>query len=388
MGLGALTAAFLGALLWDAHQARQEWSDPVGGRSFVREGSSFVSAHPSMVRQSFSVEKAPDEFRVFVLGSSQAMGTPYVHQDFNRMSGRLLGLPNEGGISTWLAAYLQRLLPASRVKVINAAMGGQDLASTVETLKDALALGQPDLLVILEGNNERALPEIGGGYLLPPEADLREAVGRLTASFELELTRLAALIQEAGVPAYLLTVPNNLRDFEPAGREAAEEWRQAKALDASGEFAAARERYLRAKDLDRAFLRTRTPWNQAIRRAHGRSLRVLDMERIVGAAAGDGIPGEDLFHDYCHLRLAANRLVAFEIAKRFKEDRGLATPLTLEDSPLGPFTDKQLARLYRIKAFKWSRAGWFADLDEATERNVQTLAAQYRRDAESAAGRR
>lgn len=73
-----------------------------GGQFFQIDDAYYVTADPSMVEQRFLVEKPSNGFRVFLLGGSQAMGSPYVHQKFTLMDelGGMLEMPNEGGIAT------------------------------------------------------------------------------------------------------------------------------------------------------------------------------------------------------------------------------------------------------------------------------------------------
>ncbi len=378
---GALTLAMLGAsvflalVIWDASRSERAREGGAPTESFfARSGSSYRTADVSMVEQSFPAEKAAAEFRVFVMGSSEAMGTPYVHQNFNLLSGRILGMPNEGGISTWLARYLERLSPGSRV--VNAAMGGRDLRDSVGAMKAVLEVGHPDLIVLLDGNNEGYVESLRN----PGERDgpgLRSAIDRASVNFERQLAEAAGLARERRIPLYVLTVPNNLRNWVPEGADGAERFARARALDAAGDYASARRAYIQAKDADGAFYRTRSRWNESIRKLASSGVRVIDMERILFGYAPDGIPGDTLFHDYCHMTLAANRIVAFELAKKIAADRGWSGPLALEDANLEIFTARQLRRLYLIKAFKWTRARWFGGGDSARRLNARSASHRY-----------
>lgn len=379
VGIASLGGAALLStiIVLDTYHARRYGAIPAPRTSFVREGNSYVAAHGAMIEQSFDVNKRPDEFRVFVLGSSQAMGTPYVHQQLDQLSGRLLRMPNEGGLATWLAAYLQRLLPNRKVVVVNAAKGAHTLAASVATMRECLDIGKPDLIVILDGNNQRPVLEIGG---ILPETALRRAVDSQTTQFQADLREAVALAEKARVTTYLLTVPNNLRHYAPYGSAGERWWAIAKAADSAGDFVAARDAYIQAKDADLFFNRTRSPWNEAIRRSGSPHVHVIDMERIMFSYARDGIPGKDLFHDFCHMKLAANRVVAFEVAKRFRADSKINLPLKLEDIKMTPWVAGQLRKLYFISAFKWARAMLFAGRGKNAGNN-RWIAANYWQDA-------
>ncbi len=408
-----LVALFLVVVLVDNYLARRAFQNQNVSESFTLRGSVYVTTHPAMVRQSFAVHKGAREFRVFVLGSSEAMGTPYVHQNLSSLSGWLMNMPNEGGISTWLTKYLQQLLPGKQVSVINAAKGACDLASSVATLKQVMEFGAPDLIVVLDGNNERDFPQIWRDNL-GKGVKLDTVLEYLTLKFEANIKTIVTLAEDHNVTTYVLTVPNNLRNWMPAGKmegmsreeienvmtrapservktlqtvatenvkSAVYHWHMAKALDFLGDFVAARDCYVRAKDLDYAFRRTRTSWNEAIRNIKSRFVPTIDMERIMFSYARDGIPGSDLFHDYCHMKLAANRIVAFEIAKRVRQDMGLTPSIALQDAVLEPFRARQIRRLYAIKAFKWTRATWFAKRDSVQDSNDEMTASQYMQEA-------
>jgi hypothetical protein len=373
----AATAAAAGLLAlaavaaWDERRAIARLHDAESrrrpGASFARRGDVYETSDPLLPKQSFAAAKRPGELRVFVLGSSQAMGVPYVHQNVNFLTGRLIGLPNEGGLSTWLRRYLEIAGEGRPVTVVNAAKGSRDLAEAVATMAEIVEIGQPDALVILEGNNERAAPGVSPTtYRLEPGADLGNTVDFLTRRFREHLAAAARRAESGRVPTYVLTVPNNLRDWSPhrppAASLAREDdpalWmRRARDLDARGRYAAARDAYVRAKDLDHDFLRTRSAWNEEIRRLPGPWVRVLDLERVFQSHARDGIPGADLFHDYCHMTLAANRLAAFELARRLGADLGLKQAPRLEDADLRTFGARRLRLLYAIKALQWARRG-------------------------------
>jgi hypothetical protein len=409
---GGLLAAALLALLALAAQDRRLARAAFGGDrmapAFARRGDVYETVNLDMVDQSFDAVKKPGEFRVFVLGSSQAMGVPYADPRHNALSNRRFGLPNEGGISTWLRRYLETLLEGRRVVVVNAAKAARDLKHSVATMREIVAIGSPDLVVVLEGNNERSLPQIDRQTcLLSPEADVQRAVDALTRGFRAELRELVRLAERARVPTYVLTVPNNLRDWPPTGapdgpdgslregeplESAAARARailarrpdepvgwmlKAAVLERGGDVAGARAAFIKAKDLDRGFLRTRSAWNDAIRAVKSPYARVLDLERLMFERARGGIPGSDLFHDYCHLTLAGNRAAAFEIARRLREDWGVARPLALEDADLRDYSARRLRLLYAIKALRWIGYRWRAGPEAPFAANAETVARAY-----------
>lgn len=309
------------------------------GTIFVDKGDRLVSAGPGMVRFEFEKLKPPGEFRVFLFGSSQAMGSPYVHQGYDDVVSffGLLRMPNRGGMSTWLEQDLQALLPGRRVRVFNAAMGARDLADAKAAVAEALGVGSPDLVVLLAGNNERRDPRIRAGLDLAADGTLLDDIVRsLTAGYQSGLAGIVRLLEARRTPAYFL----------------------------------------------RSFLRCRTPWQDAIRAVRSPFVRVIDMERIVSEKyALHGLPGNDLFHDYCHFRLEANRRVAYEVARAFAQDRGL--PLEpLEKAAASPaplWSPGELRALYLLERIKWFRWKYYSLNKKVRDANTRAVMDGYER---------
>jgi tetratricopeptide (TPR) repeat protein len=387
------------------------------GPKFRKVGGYFVSAAPLMTSVRFPAVKPRREFRVFVLGASQAMGVPYVDPDYNM--GYLFGLlrrPGEGGIATWLRVYLSVLLPDKDVTVINGAEPGTDLANSLRAFEEIASVGRPDMVVVLSGDNERR--DINSGppvpfYELGPGVDFKSRVAGISADYRRTVRAIADAAEKSRVRTYVLTVPDNLRDYAPrdvldfdlalVGRAMARgdygaaekvlrrgDYRDnalrlfyiAKCLDAEGRTEEARSYYVAAKDQDKNFLRCRSVWNDIIRReARGRFAGSIDAERLLAAKAEGGIPGYDLFHDYCHLKLGANQFVGLSIAKRWARDAGL--PASAADSldavRLPALAGGRLRVMYFFKWLQWLRASWFSRLMGTPLMNSESVALGYKR---------
>jgi len=191
----------------------------------------------SVVSSRFARDKGPG-WRIFVLGGSFAMGTPYVNGE-EPQSG------SEGGIASWLQGNLSARFPG-QVEVINAAAGGQDSRRVIEIAREVLAL-QPDLLFVATGNNEGNLGEDRvraqlrklGGYRLLRKVLLRSAEHRTSwytpqdvDSEQLRRAfaqRIESFLTEAAghsVPVLLATMPINLSylGFEPGKLIQGQDW--------------------------------------------------------------------------------------------------------------------------------------------------------------------
>jgi len=174
--------------------------------------------------------------------------------------------------------------------------------------------------------------------------------------FRYNVRRMVGMAREAGVAILLIDPPCNLRDCPPFKSqhrdgltdEQLRRWRAlcgeaadhsvlraaraverlreamaidekhaglhywlAKELDATGETAAAREAYLRAKELDICPLRILEPMNEAIVRiAKETGTPLVDLRKLFEQRSDVGIPGDESFCDHVHPRIAGHRLIA------------------------------------------------------------------------------
>jgi hypothetical protein len=161
--LRPLAVALLGVLCFEGAARHFGWLDPAerpdpylglpGTNPLFREergedGTAVMRTAPNktMYRQvEFPAAKAPDEFRVFVVGGSSVRAAKFTDPD--------------GSFAHMLEFYLGAALPRRRVRVINSGGGGTGSVQNLEVLRNVLDL-QPDLVV--------AYPEGGEKNLVPP----------------------------------------------------------------------------------------------------------------------------------------------------------------------------------------------------------------------------
>ena len=384
----AVLVTVLGLFVVETHVALAP-SFTAGG-FFELDGDRYRAAAVTMPPSSFLRDKPAGTLRVFVLGGSAVMGSPYVVQ--TRGAGDelfgLLQIPNEGGLPSWTEAWLEQLDPRVEVEVVNAAMGGQGLASCRAALEEILQIGAPDLVVVMSGNNEReASSLVAGSFVLDSTLELDSEVRRLGERYADQLDAMIAAAQVAGCPLWLLTVPSNLRDWEPAGEppfdqvlveglvSSGQHWRcvqvlraaqperdaqaaywLARCLEGQGQLDEALSWYLVARDRDPAFLRVRSEWNQRVReRSDQAGVRVLDLEAALNARAEGLIPGREAFLDYCHMTLASNRWAGRWLASEIAEHVLGLGPTALEGCSVpvpSPEILRRLGWLLRIKAWR------------------------------------
>jgi tetratricopeptide (TPR) repeat protein len=361
----------------------------------IRGRRFYQVTHPEAYRGRrilFPVEKAPGTFRIFVLGESASAGWPH---------------PPSEIFSVYLQQALERAFPERRLEVINVSAHAY-AAYRIRLIFENVIHFDPDALVLWTGNNEflerrsylRAWPfvtrAIGlanhaalfrwlrarvGPYLFP-ESSLsaqgrEDAMADLTTRLRQEAVELradpdqlegvkrhyAASVESmlgdaerAGVPMVLVTVPVNLRDWQPnvslqplagdalarwqadfdAGRaallrgdadeavrrlerateqspdHAASHFVLARAFEARGERERALASYERACDLDGNPFRAISDFNRALREIAGRhgNATIADAAGAFAAASAPRAPGFDLFLDYVHPTKAGNLVVA------------------------------------------------------------------------------
>ncbi len=253
---------------------------------------------PELVRRpvpfSLPIPKPAGTYRIFVLGSSAAMGDPEPSFSLARM----------------LTTLLQRAYPHERFEVVNAGITAINSHVVRGIAEDCTAL-EPDLFVVYEGNNEVIGPFGPSGVFAPflrSEAAVRTAVwakgtrtgqalnalGRLIASkrtgpiewggmqmfldqqiplvdprlddvaahFQANLLAIARSAHRAGASTLLCTVLTNQRDFAPfmsrhrAGLSAADlarwngEVTAAIAAEREHRFDVAEQHFRRALEID------------------------------------------------------------------------------------------------------------------------------------------
>jgi len=307
-------------------------------------------AEQNMLPSRFAAERG-DGFRLFVLGGSFAMGSPYSHQED--------GAESPGGMSTWLRARLSARSPDTAVEVVNLGAGGEG-SFRVKRILEEVVQREPSAVLVASCNNEGAASPSAmreylhtlGGYrlmtkLLAPTESLQgrtlhtvqqDVVTELRRNFGENLREMVRSTEQAGVPLFLATLPVNLRysrysmspfadgvditgaitrqEPEPcvaAGRTAYEEERWQDAVTALAECDDVAEALrwtglalveLGRYDEGKAALeqsvellprnRCRPSFNDVIRRVAAEApahVHLVDLQRAAEASAPHGIPG-------------------------------------------------------------------------------------------------
>ncbi len=194
---------------------------------------------------------------------------------------------------------------------------------------------------------------------------------RILKVYEQNMKSILRAAQSHGVDVLFLTLPANLRDFPPGlslhhkklSPEELEVWNTAwqkgqilqkagklpetisvfraaaaidptyselqfqlgQCLDKTGDYAAAKEAYLAAKDFDGHPWRSKTELNETLRRlASEKGAMLYDLERDFARLSSHGITSNELMYDNVHPTVQAQQLISDGIAKVLQENSKIA----------------------------------------------------------------
>lgn len=363
----------------------------------------FLYSH-GMIPRTFTREKPAHVFRMFITGSSFALGSPYVSGE-----NKDLGC---GDISRWVQAELSMRFPSLKFEVINAAMGGVN-SGRVMYIAQELVQVDADLLLIATGNNEgfvprtqfneqlhrwilyRALKKItlpepepaARSYYAPQDPDTKKIEERYRDHIE----KMVAAAGEHQARLALVTLPINLkydqadpmiqgqtlpfpRD-DPDLQQGHQLWLDGKYREALAVLARSRNQayaalfmarclealrdYGAAREFYKVYVqhnpqnRIRPSYNVFLResaRRHG--LILVDLEKALEDQSPHGIPAPSIFFDYCHMRWPGYQQMAHEIVRVLIDSRII--PAAPGEPRPAPTVDEMIKRyhweiLYRTK---------------------------------------
>lgn len=305
----------------------------------------------------FRAQKAPGTLRVFVQGESSAAGFPYG-----------LGAALAGALDQ----RLERAFPGREVEVISTALAAVNSYALLD-FADEIIAQQPDAVLVYVGHNEylgilgvgstlrvAASPLLTRAFLDVRELRLFQVMSRLLGrggtqavegspavadtlmervagersipldsetyragleQFDANLRRLLARYRAAGVPVFVGTLVSNERDQMPlavlSGAEADSAgaaktaYLAAQDTEAAGNYAAAREGYAWARDLDPLRFRAPSQFNAVIATAAQASdATVVDVHAAFVEASEHGLVGNELLLEHVHPNLDGYFLLA------------------------------------------------------------------------------
>ena len=300
--------------------------------------------------QAFPVPKPANEFRIFLLGESAALGDP---------------IP-EYGMARIMQALLQDQMKDKQVRVINSAITAINSHVIAEIARE-VARFEPDAVILYAGNNEIVGPYGPGtvftaiskhrslirlstllrgtrtgqlfayiaDHMAPPqernwrgmEMFLDRQVERdapaLLVAYQMFAQNLDAILHtltRRNIPVVLSSVSVNLRDCAPLaspqpGDEANRKYLLAKQRESMGNFEDAKDLYREAMEFDTLRFRADTRINQIIQEYaamyRDRGVKFVDAEQMIAAHSEHNIPGEEFFYDHVHLNFAGQYVLAW-----------------------------------------------------------------------------
>ena len=124
------------------------------------------------------------------------------------------------------------------------------------------------------------------------------------------LVQRGARLESAGSHAEALKLYLSAAEIDPQYAEL--QFRIARCLWALGDFAGAKERFVRAQDLDTLRFRADSRINEILRALPGANpgVGVVDAAAVFAGESAHGVPGSDLFYEHVHMNPRGNYLLA------------------------------------------------------------------------------
>lgn len=307
-------------------------------------------AEMSMLRSRFRAQK-DGAWRLFALGESFVMGTPYASQgpDSDR----------PGGITSFLQADLQAMAPDREIEVVNLGAGSQN-SHRVRRIAQEVQNYSPDVMLVAVCNNEgtrftsadwvrESLRRYSGPRLIQrltaPAPDPKKRsfytpqdpdTSAVRDAFRENIHAILEGAAERDIRVVLATLPLNLRytgrgvdpsvprqppseclrrglDLLAKGLPATEALRRCDDLETlrvlgrseydRGMYDEARRLLTQHVELVPLNRCCRPSFNEILRKeaAAFPNVRLVDLEKEAEALSPHGIPGQELFYDYCHM---------------------------------------------------------------------------------------
>lgn len=336
--------------------------NPVVGKKYFQKFE-----YTSPPNDIFLREKAPESFRIFVMGSSTVVGFPH---GYNLMFSRILH------------QQLQDAYPGRHIEVVNTAITAIN-SFTLYDYARQIARHEPDAVLIYAGHNEfygafgagsnermskstaltrlnflfmdlrffQALKNAQGKRALRKQQEVRgtlmkrmvgnpdipfgsEPYEGAMESYRRNMGDVLKRFGREGVPVFFSEVVSNVKDLPPfseVGRTAPGEAGQAFARGQEalqkGDLTQARILLEKARDLDGIRFRASTELNELIRELSKREgARLVSMQAHFEAHAPGGIIGKELMTEHVHPNIDGAFLMAEAFMQALLEEEVLGSP--------------------------------------------------------------
>ncbi|WP_183556818.1 GDSL-type esterase/lipase family protein [Mucilaginibacter sp. SP1R1] len=302
----------------------------------------------------FKVEKAANTFRIFVLGESTTAGYPYFHN---------------GSFHRWLQYRLMHLYPDLNFEIVNVSLTAVN-SYTVLDFGEQVVNYQPDAVLIYTGHNEYygalgvgSTSHIANNRFLiktvlqlrkfrlvqlidnviyslsnikgKPVNDRDNLMKRMAAKqeialnspeyqtgiqqFKANITELCELLHQEKIPAFLSTLVSNEKDLKPfisepgkAKASADQEYQLANTAYAAGEYAAAKQHYIQAKEFDQLRFRAPDAMNKIITGLTEKynNVHLVDARKVFEEHSPQQILGNETLLEHVHPNLYGYALLS------------------------------------------------------------------------------
>ena len=315
-------------------------------------------------QEPFSLEKGPNTFRIFVLGASTAVGYPYLHN---------------GSFHRWLQYRLNRTFPDKPIEVINLALTAVN-SYTVGDFAHQLPDYQPDAVLIYAGHNEYygalgvgSTSAIGSTPILvrlvlylreyrivqwltsvihtfrpsPSESDLSENLMKRMAAqqaipyqsdlyhqgirqYETNMTDALSFLNKNNIPTFISTLVSNEKDLRPfisdttqAEVSAAHYYQVGQQQYAQGNFAAAKQAFVQAKEWDMLRFRAPEAMNKVIVELAKRfpQVHLVDAKAHFESMSPHRIVGQEMLLEHVHPNLRGYAQLADAFYQQLQEKK-------------------------------------------------------------------
>jgi len=327
----------------------------------------------------FAINKAPNTFRIFVLGESTTIGYPF--------------RPN-GSFHRWLQYRLMQMYPDKNFEVINLSLTAVN-SYTVLDFGKQLAQYQPDAVMIYTGHNEyygalgigsttsvgsnrfllqtlvklrtfktvqllnNCIGSIAGLFKNKPTGDPKSLMQTMAArqhiayrsadykagidQFNKNMTELCSTLDDEKIPTFLSTVVSNEKDLPPfisngSGPGSANWYYNAgKAAYNKADYPTAKQDFDKAKELDQLRFRAPEAINTDIKKIAGQYpyVHLVDAKQLFEQNSPHGILGSETIMEHVHPTLFGYALLSETFYRALQQQQLIkdkpARDITLDD---------------------------------------------------------
>jgi len=311
----------------------------------------------------FAVDKAPNTFRIFVLGESTTIGYPYFHN---------------GSFHRWLQFRLMQMYPDRNFEIINLSLTAVN-SYTVLDFGRQLAKYQPDAVMIYAGHNEyygalgigstsyvgsnhflvetllklrelklvqlfnNSIKKIAGVFSSKKIDDRETLMKRMAAKqelpygskeyqagidqFEKNMSELCSLFNDEKIPVFLSTVVSNEKDLPPfisngtGPNSAAYIYKAGQDAYAKGDYTTAKQDFDKAKELDELRFRAPEQINTIIKKLATQYpvVHLVDTKKLFEQYSPHGIIGSETILEHVHPNLYGYAIMSEAFYQSFQQ---------------------------------------------------------------------